>query len=358
MAARGVCSSILLASLLVLGLAVTSLSAQAATCGMPPNSNNAVPSDEFATIDTFNDGANVTYKCIPGYSQKGGSRTITCRSGMWTTLTLICERKSCGGLPELLNGQYEASSNLFGDTAYASCNEGFNLVGKSYVVCLSSGQWDTNSAVCEDVKCPDPPEIVNGTIVNPPIGTVTYSSVITYKCTVGDLIGESSITCTLHGNYSSAPPQCKVINCADVTVKNGKKESGFTPPYKLGYAITFSCNAGFIMNGSNTIKCREDNQWSPSPPMCLAVTMKTTTISPNTGTLTTQGPSTASPSKPQTGTSSTTKGPNNAGTSSTTLNGSDKDEGNDAALIVGNPLLLLGLAAFNLILMVGQSPAL
>ncbi|XP_039605151.1 C4b-binding protein alpha chain-like isoform X2 [Polypterus senegalus] len=321
MAAHGGFNSILLASLLVMGLGVTSLSAQTATCGIPPNYPLAVPNDEFATIDTFINGTSVTYQCIPGYSSKGGSRTITCISGMWTQLTLVCEKKSCGALPELLDGQYEASDHLFGDTAQAFCNEGYNLVGKNSIQCLANGQWDVSNAICEIVKCPDPPEIVNGTIVIPPSGTVTFNSVITYKCTVGDMIGENSITCTLHGNYSNAPPQCKVINCADVTVTNGKKESGFTPPYKLNYAITFSCKAGFVMNGSSTIVCREDNQWSPSPPMCVAVTTTTTTISPKTA--------------------------------------SGKDDDNDAALIVGNPLLLLlGLAVFHLILLVGQSPAL
>ncbi|XP_058860218.1 complement decay-accelerating factor transmembrane isoform-like [Acipenser ruthenus] len=62
------------------------------------------------------------------------------------------------------------------------------------------------------VKCPDPPEIEDGEIMNLPSGNVVYSTAILYRCKKGVLIGNKELVCTAQGNYSSKPPQCEDIS--------------------------------------------------------------------------------------------------------------------------------------------------
>lgn len=43
--------------------------------------------------NTFADGSKVSFACSVGYTSAGGSETITCTAGTWSTVRLVCERK-------------------------------------------------------------------------------------------------------------------------------------------------------------------------------------------------------------------------------------------------------------------------
>ena len=43
--------------------------------------------------ETFADGDRAVFECVVGYMPEGGSSSITCTAGIWSTVTLKCERK-------------------------------------------------------------------------------------------------------------------------------------------------------------------------------------------------------------------------------------------------------------------------
>ncbi|XP_058860222.1 complement receptor type 1-like isoform X4 [Acipenser ruthenus] len=176
--------------------------------------------------------------------------------------------KSCGSPGEVLNGHFVFEGVYFGDKASVVCDEGYLVAGRDYRVCLDKG-WDGQIPVCEVVKCPDPPEIADGEIRNQRSGDVEYNTVVVYQCTKGFLIGSRELVCTLHGNYSSSPPQCKEISCQNPTLPNGRKTAGFGPDYKYKDDVSFACSEGFELLGENAVTCEENSEWHPKIPTCI-----------------------------------------------------------------------------------------
>ncbi|MGH0137403.1 UNVERIFIED_CONTAM: hypothetical protein FKN15_022501 [Acipenser sinensis] len=240
-------------------------------CDYPPEYQTALMKDEHLTQgpSDFVEGFTIAYRCQSGYVQKAGSPRITCTNSQWSDLTLVCDRRSCGSPGEILNGHFNTDEGvLFGDKAYAVCDEGFQMAGNGVRSCRAAG-WDGTIPICEIVKCPDPTEIVNGEITNAPQGTVTFGTSIIYKCNEGILVGNRELVCTKYGNYSSVPPACKDHKgCRSVQVENGYKVAGFGPVYSYEDFITFACNSGYILNGTDTVTCGINEIWEPQLPTC------------------------------------------------------------------------------------------
>uniref|UniRef100_A0A8C7VW57 Sushi domain-containing protein n=1 Tax=Oncorhynchus mykiss TaxID=8022 RepID=A0A8C7VW57_ONCMY len=250
-------------------LALTVLTVQAKNCTKPIGGPNMVLSDAFITQETFVDGANVTFKCAIGYASTGRSPPVTCTAGVWSEVKLKCERKSCGSPGEVMNGQFNLSEGiLFGDQVVATCNTGYVLVGSGVRTCMDGG-WDGRVPVCEVVKCGKPPNIVNGGPVVPPDDTYDYGSVVQYDCEKDyTLVGTKYITCSENGEFQPAPPECKMVSCPPPVVENGVRIDG-RPPYTYMSFVTYRCNAGYEMEGQDSLTC-EIEGWSAPYPTCKA----------------------------------------------------------------------------------------
>ncbi|XP_063811364.1 complement decay-accelerating factor-like isoform X4 [Pseudophryne corroboree] len=253
-------------------------------------------SDEFIDKVDFPVNTTVTYVCVPGYiSVPGISKNRTCLSNStWSTPEVFCTRRSCPSLPDVQNGDFKADDGfLFGSTVTYTCNIGYRLESKiDTIICLANGDWSHIPPTCAVQECPPPPAITDGKY-DPTLLDYVYLNSVTYSCNSGlSLIGSSSIYCTAHGNWSSDPPLCKAVDCADPHVQNSVRLSGFTGPYTLHSAITFECIKGYTMVGYSLITCNASSLWDPSPPTCKTiVTEKPTTekVKPteNTGSTTT-----------------------------------------------------------------------
>ncbi|XP_041092082.1 membrane cofactor protein-like isoform X1 [Polyodon spathula] len=343
---------------LCLGLAwfIVNVSGQ---CEYPPSYPNTILKEEHQTqgLADFVEGFQVAYTCQSGYVPKSGSPKITCTSSQWSPLTLVCERRSCGSPGEILNGHFNTDEGvLFGDKALAVCDEGFQLAGSGVRYCRATG-WDGAIPICESIKCPDPPSVVNGEITNPPQETVTFGTSITYTCSKGVLVGNSELVCTKYGNYSSDPPTCKDHKgCPSVQVLNAVKTAGFGPVYKYKDSITFACNPGYILKGTATVNCGVNETWEPELPTCLkAPTTSSTTTT--TTTTSTQVPPAPSPGlTTRTTTTTTTKLPPapspgislTPGLTTVKTTASDDKNGppGGCGKTCGNPLLLLSVLLF------------
>jgi hypothetical protein len=98
-----------------------------------------------------------------------------------------------------------------------SCKEGFVLVGRGQLVCDVDERWNGPPPRCEPVLCPNPPIIANG-IVRLSSNSTIFGTVAEYNCEEGfELIGESSIVCNVAGFWDGQPGFCRgnyyMISC-------------------------------------------------------------------------------------------------------------------------------------------------
>ncbi|XP_031680916.1 complement decay-accelerating factor isoform X2 [Oncorhynchus kisutch] len=189
-----------------------------AECPNPQVEGNVVLTNDALLINVFPEGEKVTFECVNGYLKEQGSERITCTSGKWSTLKLNCKKKDCGAPRKIPHLTYEfKEGTLFGASARAICDKGYQLMGPSYRQCYATG-WSGRPR-CNVVTCDKPPEIMNGTIIEKPGEELPeYGCVIQYSCNEGyTLIGNKSIECIEDGEYNSLPPECKDVN--DILLK-------------------------------------------------------------------------------------------------------------------------------------------
>uniref|UniRef100_A0A3Q3JCU7 Sushi domain-containing protein n=1 Tax=Monopterus albus TaxID=43700 RepID=A0A3Q3JCU7_MONAL len=220
-------------------------------------------------LNTFPSGTTVSFACNVGYTSKGGSPSITCTNGNWSAVKLECERKNCGALTEVTNGQIDyPDGTQFGDKAVVTCNTGYIPVGGTNVICMDGG-WSGRLPDCEVVTCAKPPAIENGDY-SPKEDVYSYREVVMYSCQAGYTLGGSrSRTCSEDGSFKPEAP-----TCYEPRVANGRWMSGARPPYTEKSTVTLECNPGYIMRGTSTQTC-ENGSWAslPLPVLVLVYTI-------------------------------------------------------------------------------------
>uniref|UniRef100_A0A3Q2P2V3 Sushi domain-containing protein n=1 Tax=Fundulus heteroclitus TaxID=8078 RepID=A0A3Q2P2V3_FUNHE len=277
---------------LLSSLCLFAVTAQAQQCSKPSGGPNMDLKSDYITETTFADGATVAFSCNPGYRAAGGSSTITCTAGQWSAVLLRCERKNCGALPEVTNGDVIYTDGTeFGDTAKVQCKPGYNPVGGSAVVRCEVEGWSSRLQTCEVVKCVPPGGIVNGTF-SPMKESYDYREVVRYSCSKDFLVlnGSRELICSENENFSPAPPTCVWVECKDPVIQNAEFESGSRPPHRLNSVVTYSCKPGYKMEGPSTVTCNLNSQWSPSLPKCNKIAKPTPPSTTSTTTSTTATP--------------------------------------------------------------------
>ncbi|XP_056306040.1 regulator of complement activation group 2 gene 1 isoform X3 [Danio aesculapii] len=241
-------------------------------CTLPSfESRNVTLSAYYSPDHIFPDGSALTFECFSGHKpvDSRASKSITCTENQWTNLGLTCTKKSCGSPPELLNGRYEISGVLFGDTIKPICNPGYMLdgYGLNQRVCRDGG-WDGRHPTCEVTKCEAPPSIKNGDLVDEPLESYEYSQVVTYRCNPGfSLSGVSNLHCSDDGTFKPDPPKC-LDGCPKPEIPHLIRIGGKSPPYKIGHFIEYRCEDLYTLKGVKEITCTAEG-WSPEPPKCI-----------------------------------------------------------------------------------------
>ncbi|NWX87801.1 CR1L protein, partial [Nothoprocta pentlandii] len=242
----------------------------------------AEPQKNYEKMQSFPSGTSVTYVCRPGYRRiPGKTLAVTCMDSQWLEPEPFCTEKSCSRPEDLEHGSAHIEDLKFGSSITFSCEEGYRLRGASEISCVIKGAdvgWSENLPFCEQIPCKPPPSIANG--LYDERESYVYQTTVTYRCVDVpkgvdrfSLIGSDSIFCTFdahnNGIWSGPPPECRVVKCDNQQVQNGKKITGFGPSYSYKDSITFECNAGYSMYGSQTISCLENSTWHPPKPTCV-----------------------------------------------------------------------------------------
>ena len=123
----------------------------------------------------------------------------------------------------------------------------------------------THTCTHSVVDCGDPGTPANGVKLG---FATTYQSVVNYACRTGFAMrGVSQRTCQASGEWTGSLPLCDLVDCGDPgNIKSGQKTG---TNYKFGGKVSYICNNGFQLSGSQTRSCQASGSWSGSTPECV-----------------------------------------------------------------------------------------
>ncbi|XP_072804411.1 uncharacterized protein [Vicugna pacos] len=188
------------------------------SCVVPTRLLFASLKKSYSKQNYFPAGSTVEYECRRGYRRDQSlSGNLTCLQDFtWSKPAEFCKKKPCPSPGEIKNGRVIIPDGiLFGASISFSCDTGYRLVGADSIYCSlveNTVGWSDPLPKCQEIFCPEPPEIDNG-IIPEKQESYAYSQSVKYKCMEGfTLYGEHSIYCTVkddQGAWSGPPPECR-----------------------------------------------------------------------------------------------------------------------------------------------------
>ncbi|XP_071551645.1 locomotion-related protein Hikaru genki isoform X1 [Panulirus ornatus] len=209
------------------------------------------------------------YRLSLYYAKTDDSGIFTCTAptGHDNYLHILVKGVSCP--PVSSDGLLEVhgDSVTLGTSFTFSCPDGYYLSGSTKITCLPSGDWSGPSPRCVVVRCPvlapDDPRLQLQT------ANTTYTGSAMFTCVPGfRLLGHRVIHCTANGTWSHPVPTCQEVLCEVVEAPQHGQVTGVTSR-RVGDAITFSCNPGYVARGHALAFCTHDGSWSHPPPQCV-----------------------------------------------------------------------------------------
>ena len=231
-------------------------------CGILSNPTNG--NVALANGDTQY-GAIATYSCNSGYTLNGTTDRQCLSNGQWNASSPTCDPVDCGdpGAPE--DGEVHGNI-LYTYTSIVtfSCNTGYNLSNNHGIECLSDGQWNASIPACDIVDCGDPGAPDNGQAHG---NVYTYTSIVKFSCNTGyNLSNNHGIECLSDGKWNASNPICDPVNCGNPGVPENGQAHGDV--YTYNSVINYTCNEGYLINGSHSIVCLPSGHWNGSRSTC------------------------------------------------------------------------------------------
>uniref|UniRef100_A0A674KFQ1 p-selectin n=1 Tax=Terrapene triunguis TaxID=2587831 RepID=A0A674KFQ1_9SAUR len=155
----------------------------------------------------------------------------------------------------------------YNSTCKFQCQEGFELQGLDTLQCLASGNWTAAAPECAVLATPGRGRL-NCTHWH---GDFTYNSTCTFSCEMGFVRnGSETLACTALGQWTVRPPLCEAVKCP-VLDSPGRGRLNCTHwhgDFTYNSTCAFSCETGFVRNGLETLECTALGQWKGRPPRC------------------------------------------------------------------------------------------
>uniref|UniRef100_A0A7M4EVL0 Seizure related 6 homolog like n=1 Tax=Crocodylus porosus TaxID=8502 RepID=A0A7M4EVL0_CROPO len=295
-----------------------------------------IQNGNFTTSDpTYNLGTTVEFTCDPGHSLEQGPAVIECvnvRDPYWNDTEPVC-RATCGGELTAVAGvilspnwpepyaegedcvwrvRVGEEKRLFLDIQLLNLSnsdiltiyDGDELTARVLGQYVGSGgpqklysstpdltiQFHSDPAglvfgkgqgfvmnyveVSRNDSCSDLPEIQNGWKTTSHTELVRGAK-ITYQCDPGyDIVGSDTLTCQWDLSWSSDPPFCeKIMYCTDPGEVEHSTRLISDPVLLVGTTIQYTCDPGFVLEGSSLLTCysRETGTpiWTSRLPHCV-----------------------------------------------------------------------------------------
>ena len=233
-----------------------------------------------ASLSSFNGQSSVTnggrypskasFSCPAGY-RLSGSSSLTCRTnGQWSSAIPKCEPVLCAALGSPSNGavSYDNNERFYPATATYSCKSGFTLSGSSRRTCTTSGGWTGSAPTCTPNSCDALDRPAQGAVSVTNGGK--FPSKATYSCAAGyTLQGDATRTCLASGGWTGSAPSCRGVMCGtlqDPAQGSVRTTNGNRYPSQA----TFSCQGGYEVAGNSRLDCTTSGAWDGSSPRCSA----------------------------------------------------------------------------------------
>ncbi|XP_048063014.1 P-selectin-like isoform X6 [Megalobrama amblycephala] len=236
-------------------------------------------------IGQFSYGSTCEFECEKGYKLRdSSSSTLFCgAAGHWNDSQPTCEILKCK--PEDVTQPDHASVQCsdptdfsYGSQCEYSCEEGYELKGSSTTRCTSTTEWSSKPPTCELVQCPELNKPQDGVMrCNHPTGQFSYRSTCEFECEKGYKLRDSSsstLFCGAAGHWNDSQPTCEIVKCKpeDVTSPDHASVQCSDPTdFSYGSQCEYSCEEGYELKGSSTIRCTSTTEWSSEPPTCELV---------------------------------------------------------------------------------------
>ncbi|XP_067016808.1 sushi, von Willebrand factor type A, EGF and pentraxin domain-containing protein 1-like isoform X2 [Acropora muricata] len=216
--------------------------------------------------ESYRSGDKVTFECKEGFNQEGIA-TQMCFQGQWTVLPFKCSEGGCGDPGTPKNGRSVGNIYSLNRKVYFRCDLGYELFGSEERKCQQNGTWTGQQPVCRVVDCGKPQQPKNGRY----IGNLTiFQSSISYECDDGYVLqGSETRMCTSDKNWSGRDVTCSAVDCGRLLAPgNGSLlgEQTTFPNY-----VEIRCDDGFVLSGSHRRNCQANRTWSGSVASCAAV---------------------------------------------------------------------------------------
>ena len=256
-------------------------SCQIISCGEPDNVQNGKYSGNTHTYSSI-----ILYSCNEGYEIIGNSTAVCLANKSWNSVP-TCKQVICENI-SLSNGHLSNQDFSYSSIVFFTCDNGYVLNGNENLLCEGSGNWNGSVPICAPATCCDPGVPENGQrhvessvyeanttfSSNGKNGqqnqsfSCTFGSQIEFSCFSGyELNGSSSISCQADGNWTGSLPNCSIISCEPPKQFINGIVLGNTYTYESN--ITFECNIGYSLQGSSSAICSSNKQWSNKIPSCL-----------------------------------------------------------------------------------------
>uniref|UniRef100_A0A667I9H7 Seizure related 6 homolog like n=1 Tax=Lynx canadensis TaxID=61383 RepID=A0A667I9H7_LYNCA len=268
-----------------------------------------IQNGNFTTSDpTYNIGTIVEFTCDPGHSLEQGPAIIECinvRDPYWNDTEPLCRGSACPGhicdpclppprvlaccMPVII--VHETSPLLFvpppslnlSNSDILTIYDGDEVMPHILGQYLGTAGPQKLYSSTPDLTIQfhsDPAGLIfgkgQGFIMNYIEVSRNDSSRITYQCDPGyDIVGSDTLTCQWDLSWSSDPPFCeKIMYCTDPGEVDHSTRLISDPVLLVGTTIQYTCNPGFVLEGSSLLTCysRETGTpiWTSAPAPLLA----------------------------------------------------------------------------------------
>ncbi|XP_039524644.1 complement factor H-like isoform X1 [Pimephales promelas] len=189
----------------------------------------------------------ILYICNTGYKPFSGNwwDSATCIEGSWSDETRCIPEEECGAFPRVHHGKLKQTKETFqdGDTIEFECDPGF-IATPHFITCVN-GTWE--KPVCEvGVHCDIPPKVENAFITSKPEELYVDGSRVTYICQRSFLMnGENTVFCR-NGIWEETPT-CEEVKCVAKLPVNMRSDAtedgplGTEVSIRPGHTIILSC---------------------------------------------------------------------------------------------------------------------
>lgn len=211
----------------------------------------------------------VTYDCSAGYRLKGKAERVCQANRQWSNSDPpSCVLLTCPSPPDIQQGYYKGSTFQVGSKVEYICNEGYELTGDAIWTCTKYGTWDkTRTPGCSPVQCPEPPLEENHLVLK---NLDSDTGTVELTCEQGYVLrGSPTLRCTPSQEWNASFPFCEQVFCGPPPdVPFGDRSSA---PTHYGSVVTYSCMDGFNLRKGSSVVCQADGRWSTPTPECSPV---------------------------------------------------------------------------------------